>query len=562
MELTSFSKVDCFTKCPFQYKLRYIDKLKTLSDPEPDNALICGSTIDRGIENGVEEAVRYYYKCFNIIDDRHIHEEMKIRVLIPKVKELLRSFNNPQFQTYVKHESVHGYIDLVTENSDGTVNIYDFKYSNNTKYYLESSQVHIYKMLYEGMKGAWTNPGTSPERMQGKVVKEIGYIFIPKTAIRQKNTETLQQFRNRLINTLAGMQVELTPVKYDWKQVANFYDTAEEVNNTTEYPKNPTKLCDWCDYKEYCFENEEVNIMLPSTERRTRLQVNNKTIWIYGAPFSGKTTFANAFPTPLMLNTDGNIKFVDAPFIALKDEVIQAGRITKRKLAWEIFKDAISELELHQNDFKTSIVDLLEDVYDHCRVYMYDKMNIEHESDNSFKAWDMVRNEFLREIKRLMSLNYDIVLVSHEDTSKDVTKRSGDKITRIAPNIQEKIANKVAGMVDVVARIIADDGDYTLNFKTSEVIFGGGRLNFKIDKILLEYNDFVELYKTATPNTRKDNALSSESKNDNSKRMRNKADKQEDVPPENTNDEKPVIASNEAKESPKIERKRRSRKEG
>ena len=30
-----------------------------------------------------------------------------------------------------------------------------------------------------------------------------------------------------------------------------------------------------------------------------------------------------------------------------------------------------------------------------------------------------------------INLNYNIVLISHEDTSKDITKRSGDKITAI-----------------------------------------------------------------------------------------------------------------------------------
>jgi phage nucleotide-binding protein len=554
MDLTSFSKVDCFNKCPFQFKLRYIDKLKTLSDPEADNALICGSAIDKGIEQGVEEAVRYYYKCFNIIDDRHIHEEIKMRALIPKVKDLLRGFRNPQFQTHVVYGGFQGYIDLITENSDRTVNIYDFKYSNNTKHYLESPQVHLYKSLYEGMTR--------------KTVKEIGYIFIPKTSIRQKNTETLHQFRRRLQATLAEMQVEVIPVEYDKSKVLGLIAVSSVIDAATEYSKNPSKLCDWCEYKEFCFNNEEVNIMqLPSTQRRTALSVGKKTIWVYGAPFSGKTTFANAFPTPLMLNTDGNIKFVDAPFIAIKDEVTVTGRITNRKFAWEVFKDTISELERKENDFKTIVVDLIEDVYDQCRVYMYDKMNIEHESDNSFKAWDMVRNEFLREIKRLMALDYDIVLISHEDTSKDVTKRNGDKITRIAPNLQEKAANKVAGMVDIVARIIAEGGEHTLNFKTSEVIFGGGRLKFPVDKIDLDYTEFLNLYKAATPNTSKgsssDNpdarrAEAGSASTNHTLRHESKSEPKEEAPAQ----EEPPFEPDKAPEAePPKERKRRSRKE-
>ena len=41
----------------------------------------------------------------------------------------------------------------------------------------------------------------------------------------------------------------------------------------------------------------------------------------------------------------------------------------------------------------------------------------------------------------------------------DLTRKSGDKISSIRPNLREKVANKVAGMVDLVARIVADDND-------------------------------------------------------------------------------------------------------
>lgn len=126
-----------------------------------------------------------------------------------------------------------------------------------------------------------------------------------------------------------------------------------------------------------------------------------------------------------MLNTDGNIKFVDAPYIRIRDEVKVEGRQTKRTLAWDVFKDTISELEKKENTFKTIVVDLLEDLYEHCRLYMYQQMGITHESDDSFRAWDKVRGEFLNTLKRLMNLDYEnIILISHEDTSKDITKRA------------------------------------------------------------------------------------------------------------------------------------------
>lgn len=243
-------------------------------------------------------------------------------------------------------------------------------------------------------------------------------------------------------------------------------------------------------------------MILPENKRRNIEQVHKRKLWIYGAPFSGKTTFANSFPDPLMLNTDGNVENVDAPYIPIRDNVKVEGRMTKRTLAWEVFKDTISELEKKQNTFKTIVVDLLEDTYESCRVYMYQQMGITHESDDSFRAWDKVRGEYLNTMKRLMVLDYEnIVLISHEDMSKDITRKGGDKITAIKPaGLPDKVANKVAGMVDVVARIVADGETRTFSFKSNEVAFGGGRLRVAAKDLPLDVDALFAVYDEANKN--------------------------------------------------------------
>lgn len=210
---------------------------------------------------------------------------------------------------------------------------------------------------------------------------------------------------------------------------------------------------------------------LPSTSRVAINATTHKKMWIYGAPFSGKTTVCDDAPTPLNLNTDGNVKTVTMARLPIKDTM--DGR--QKKLAWEVFKGAIDDLEAG-SDFETIVVDLLEDTYESCRLWMYKQMGITHESDDSFRAWDKVRTEFLSTFRRLLNLPYNIILISHEDMSKDITKRTGDKITSIRPNIQDKIANKIAGMVDIVCRVLVEDDGRYLSFKSDAVIFGGGRI--------------------------------------------------------------------------------------
>jgi hypothetical protein len=95
-----------------------------------------------------------------------------------------------------------------------------------------------------------------------------------------------------------------------------------------------------------------------------------------------------------------------------------------------------------------------------------------------------------------MNLPYDIVLISHEDTSKDITKKSGENITAIKPNVSDKIANKIAGMTALVGRTVVDKNQYTLQIKTDEVTFGGGRLGVNNVVIPLDWNEVSNLFET------------------------------------------------------------------
>lgn len=449
---------------------------------EPDNALILGTALHTGIEEGVDQALNFYTSSFPILTDDHIHEMMKLEALIPKAKALLPPGGT--FELPIGNSDFIGFMDYLAPVGEGTFDLYDFKYSSNSKSYMVSGQLHEYKYFYE-----LTRPGHR--------IRNMYFLFVPKVKIRQKKTETLAQFRDRLREALNGAEPWLEQVPFNLYKVVDFLTDVKHMVEETDFQKHPNHFCGWCEYEEYCQKGWDYMI-LPKNERRNLNATKKKVVWIYGAPFSGKTFFANQFPDPLMLNTDGNIKFVDSPYIAIRDTVTVEGRLTKRHLAWEVFSDAVAELEKKQNDFKTIVVDLLEDTYEACRVYICDRQGWKHESDDSFRAWDMVTSEFLNTIKRLVDLDYEnIILISHEDRSRDLTRKSGDKISSIRPNLREKVANKVAGMVDLVARIVADDNDRVLSFKTSEVIFGGGRLTVRNKEIPLDYEAFCEVYEEA-----------------------------------------------------------------
>lgn len=466
--------------------MRYIYGITTIPPAEPDNALIMGQTVHTGIEKSLEEAIKEYSFSYPIITDEHINEIIKFETVIPLARAAIPP--GGAFEVEIADSDFHGFIDYLVPVGDGYFDLYDFKYSNNVSGYKQSNQLHLYKYFWER-----NNPG--------KKIRNMYFLFIPKVSIRQKKTETLLDFRQRLKEELAGVEVKTVQIGFNPEKVIEFLFGIKAIKEEKDFPQNKSYLCRFCEYQENCEKGWNYFMKLPENKRRNIEAVEKRVLWIYGVPFCGKTTFANSFPDPLMLNTDGNIKFVDAPYIRIKDEIKVEGRMTKRTLAWDVFKDTISELEKKDNYFKTIVVDLLEDLYEHCRLYMYQQMGITHESDDSFRAWDKVRGEFLNTLKRLMNLDYEnIILISHEDTSKDITKKGGDKITAIKPNLQDKVANKVAGMVDVVARIVADGDTRTFSFKSNEVIFGGGRLKVNAKDIPLDVNALFAVYDEANKN--------------------------------------------------------------
>lgn len=541
MDRFHFSTAQCFDQCPARFDFRYRQGIETLPPDNADNPLLLGTAIHRGMEVGMEQAIEEYKNSYPVINDLHINEIIKLEYWIPRMKELLpEGLHEVNF----KNEVYEGTADLLVpctkhdlELPHGQFDLYDFKYSDNVDHYMESEQLHVYKYYLE--------------RIKGIKIRRMFFVFVPKVQIKQKKTEELQEFRFRILQELKKREIEIKEVIYDPEKVIKFQDTCMKIGLTSEYKKEVNYLCNWCEYKDYCQKGIDY-MNLPKAERRQVGQTTKRKLWIYGGAFSGKTTFMDEAPSPLNLNTDGNIQFVTMQFVPIKDTM--EGR--QKVLAWKVFKDTIDELErtAGQNGFKTIVVDLLEDTYESCRLYMYDKLGITHESDDSFRAWDKVRTEFLSTIRRLVNLDYEnIVLISHEDTSKDITKKSGDKITSIKPNISEKIANKIAGMVDIVARVVVeDDESRTLNFKSNEVIFGGGRLkNIKTTSCPLDWEELLKVYNEA-------NFFDNHAE----KVQEEKAENDEEIPFKEDGKQEEDVQEEKPAEEPKSERKsRRTRKE-
>lgn len=477
---TSYSRVGTFTQCPHKFELNYIDGLEVPFNCDAANPLVIGTMLHECIEVGVDEAIVNYKAAYPVMTDLMVNELMKIRVLGSRARELawrMLDDTDPMFEVKVEDDSGFvGFIDMLIPRGKGLWTMLDFKYSNNVDRYLESGQLSVYKYFYEK-----THPG--------EIIQDMAFLIVPKTMIRQKKTEDLYQFRERLATTLEDMWPKLYRVEYDPEKVADFAVGTCTMANAIEFPKHESRLCDWCDYKDFCLGGNDMFI-LPKNERRAEAVITDPDMWIYADSYVGKSTFVDHFDNVLFINTDGNTQNITSPFVQIADELVTEGRMTKKVLAWAKFREVVDELEKHDNTFKVIALDLVEDLYEHCRFYVFDQLGIKHESDGGYgKGWDMVRTEFLSQMKRLKSLGYRVIYISKELVT-EITYANGMKVSTFKPNLPDKVANVLAGTVTMTLRAYMDERGHFLQLRKNENIFGGGRIDFKRDRCELTVEAF------------------------------------------------------------------------
>ena len=242
----SYSNISTFSQCPYRWYLQYRERLKTLPETNADNALWLGLGLHKGIECGTEAGIAEYKSHFNILNDEHINYIMQLEYQIPRVIDLLPKGGEHELE--IKTDEFVGYIDYVHGDT-----LYDFKFSNNIDNYMKSPQLSIYKHYLELVR---------PDIK----INHLKYVFVPKIQIRQKlkakPPETLQQFRDRLKEHLDASEIKIIEVDFDESNISHFEECCKYLRTVNEFPKNETRLCNWCPYKEYCESDGLVDYMI------------------------------------------------------------------------------------------------------------------------------------------------------------------------------------------------------------------------------------------------------------------------------------------------------------
>lgn len=245
----SHSKLSTILQCPMTYYLSYIQGIQP---KEEKSALAIGSAVHWGIEHDTEDLSEYYkengtfkqkdnYTKDQLLAEAMVHgylkhkEELFDKILknpengekLELIEEYHELYMNAKIKSNLKDVEYHdfvGIIDLLLLTNKGFI-ILDYKTSSQVPdwdKYLE--QLYRYIMLIQ------SNFPDVP-------VCKICIVNLRKSAIRQKKTENIDQFLNRL-----KWEYDLNDEEY-----VNYHEfPANDINKTLveDYILNLSKMCD------------------------------------------------------------------------------------------------------------------------------------------------------------------------------------------------------------------------------------------------------------------------------------------------------------------------------
>lgn len=189
-------------------------------------------------------------------------------------------------------------------------------------------------------------------------------------------------------------------------------------------------------------------------------------IWIYGAPFNGKTTFASQFEGAKILSTDGNAEYL-----------FPAEDIYRIKNYQDLDK---AVQEIRKQNPKWLIIDTTEYLLDYLKFKWYSDNKVSHESEIAFKGYSMLRGFLWEQIVSLANLCDNVIFISHEEVIVEKNK-FGREITKFEPGFEKVLKDKMNGLMTIVMRavIVPDEkvgNQYKLHIKHLDEEFGGTRI--------------------------------------------------------------------------------------
>lgn len=215
----SFSKISTFQSCPMKFKFTYIDKIKIEDD---NKALKKGSEIHSFLETfDYDKTPDYKTSEHSNIIDNFVNSNLGKEIFSHKSQNELGIAFDDNLEPYIlddfpqdKTMIFKGFIDRVNRTKD-SIELIDFKTGKYKEIqYQDFTQLSLYAL--------WFHKKFNIDKIR------IRYVYVEHNIENDLTITNFDLIENNLINQI------------------------NEIENSDIFLKKPTKLCNWCKFKDYC----------------------------------------------------------------------------------------------------------------------------------------------------------------------------------------------------------------------------------------------------------------------------------------------------------------------
>lgn len=218
------------------------------------------------------------------------------------------------------------------------------------------------------------------------------------------------------------------------------------------------------------------------------------SILLYGGVKVGKSTFASQAPSAIFIETEPGLN-------ALSVFKVQCD-------SWEAILSTCAELSAQKHEFRTIVLDTVDNAYEFCLAHVCEKLKIEHPADLDYgKGWSAVNLEFKRVLTKLAAMPQGLIVISHSKV-QEIKHKTG-KYDKTVPTTGG--AKVVLGLMDLVLMVDIESVQTeegirhrrTIHTKPTATYDAGDRTGRLPPELPLDYNEFIKAFNAATT-TKKD----------------------------------------------------------
>lgn len=269
----SHSRINCFKQCPKMFDYKYNQHLFRIDGDS--TSLILGKAFHRGIELGnVEELEKELDDNNDFLDENAETNKVIVLAMVEAFFNKFPHHNEGNVKHEVEIKTEFGgnefimYADAIVEEPDGLI-LREYKTASRI------DATYIDKLEFNDQISRYC---LAIEQELGKKVKKIEYYVAKKPLLRQKNGETLEQFRERLVekitedeDSIQYFELHRTKEQLEEEKEDLIHDM-NVINNTKRYTKNLSACSCYgnCPYLNLCMKEKDAELLYEVKEEDER----------------------------------------------------------------------------------------------------------------------------------------------------------------------------------------------------------------------------------------------------------------------------------------------------